>query len=157
MAENFQFTLKGVDELNKKLASISADLRTKGGRFALRKAANIVADQLRVNAAALDDPLTAESIIKNVAVRWSPKYFNATGDLKFRVGIMGGAGGNKTSEELSGLPGLDTRHWRHKEYGTEKMPAQPFMRRALPESAGKAGSEFISQYQKSIERALKKI
>lgn len=157
MADNFQFTLKGVEELNKKLANISKDMKLKGGRFALRKAANVVADRVKQNAAALDDPETAESIFKNVAVRWAPKHFRATGDLKFRVGIMGGAGGNKTSEQLSGLPGLDTRHWRHKEFGAEKMPAQPFMRRALPETAEKAADTFIAQYKKSIDRALKKL
>jgi hypothetical protein len=39
----------------------------------------------------IDDPTTAEVIAKNVSVRWSSKRFNSTGDLAFRVGVLGGA------------------------------------------------------------------
>jgi len=148
--------LKGVDALLKKLTGLSFDMKYKGGRFALRKAAQVVVRQVKQNAQRIDDPATVADITKNVAERWNARLFKRTGDLGFRVGILGGAGGNKTSEELSGNPGGDTRHWRYKEFGTEKMKAEPFMRPAGEQSAQAATDEFILQYGKSLDRALKK-
>ena len=154
MAE--EFSLTGLDDLLAKFKSVKGDVKYKGGRFALRKAANLVADRVRSNAAQVDDPASAADISKNVAVRWSSRTFKKTGNLAFRVGIMGGAGGRATSESLSGLPGEDTRHWRFLEFGTSKMRAQPFMRKSLADNISAATTEFISQYGKALDRALKK-
>jgi len=153
---DLKFSLIGVEQLNAKLDSVSKDIKLKGGRFALRKAANVVATALKQNARALDNPETAESIEKNVAVRWSLKRFKRSGDLMFRVGIMGGAGGNKKSSDLEGLPGKDTRHWRHLEFGSSKNRAQPFARKSLVDNVGAATSEFVGQYNKAIDRAIKR-
>lgn len=171
-----------MEELNKKLDALSKDLKFKGGRAALRRSAQIVAAQVRNKAANIDDPKTAEQIQKNVTVRWAPKHFRATGDLKFRVGILGGArapAGSKQERatelkrrrlgyesleskgEIAGKgkgnPGGDTYYWRWVEFGTEKAPAQPFMRPALSESAEQATDAFIARYKKSIDDIVKKI
>lgn len=148
--------MTGAEELHKRIQALTYDVAKKGGRFALRKAAQVVRDQVKSNAQAVDDPKSREDIVKNVTERWGSKFNKITGDLMFRVGIQGGAGGNKTSAELDGLPGGDTRHWRYIEFGTEKMPAHPFMRPAFEQSAQNATNVFIFQYGKALDRALKK-
>ena len=84
-------SLIGLDELLGKLESVTSDVKLKGGRFALRKAANLIAIKAKENAKRLDDPTSSEEIAENIAVRWSGKRFKTTGDLAFRVGVMGGA------------------------------------------------------------------
>lgn len=155
MSDSFQFKLTGLDSLLGKLDAVSKDMKYKGGRFALRKAANIVAAAAKANAGQIDDPATAEEIAKNVAVRWSGRTFKTTGSLMFRVGIMGGAS-FADKKPRTGLAGGDTRHWRFIEFGTSKARAKPFMRRAMTENIGAATDEFIRQYERSLDRAIKK-
>jgi HK97 gp10 family phage protein len=150
------FELRGMESMLAKFDSIKQDVKYKGGRAALRKAANLIATKAKENAQKLDDPETAANISKNVAVRWGGKRFKATGDLNFRVGILGGAGGNKKASELDSLPGKDTRHFRHVEFGTEKTAAQPFLRPSLQNNTGEAISVFAKEYEKAIDRAIKK-
>lgn len=182
MAERVQVSLKGVGELNAKLQRLTNEMKFKGGRTALRNGALEIAAQVRANAATINDPKTAAEIAKNVAVRFSPKTFSETGNLKFRVGILGGARapegskqamaterrrqrrGGASLEDLgeiagkgSGNPGGDTFHWRFVEFGTEKTAARPFMRPALPQSAQRAADAFTSSLDKVIDRAIKKL
>lgn len=156
MADPVAVDVEGLAPLLARMEGMSFDLRKKGGRFAMRKAANVIRDKARENAKQLDDPTSAADISANVAVRFSPKDFKRNGNLVFRVGVLGGAGGKKTAEQLSGLPGKDTRHWRQQEFGNSRHPAQPFMRRALAENIQAATNEFISQYNKSLDRAIKR-
>jgi HK97 gp10 family phage protein len=148
-----QFGLQGIEELTAKFASITSDVKYKGGRFALRKAANVVAKAAKQGAQRVDDPRTGRSISDNVAVRFSTRTFKRNGNLMFRVGVKHGAllkNGGDTS------PNAPTPHWRLIEFGTEKMAADPFMRTALESNVGQATNEFINQYKKSIDRAIKK-
>ena len=156
MTDGVSFKLEGMDEILGKLKELSHDVKYRGGRFALRKAANLIAMKAKENAKTIDDPASAADIGKNIAVRWSGRTFKTTGDLKFRVGVMGGAGGSAPSNAMAGLPGGDTRHWRHVEFGTEHARAQPFMRRALSENVSAAVAEFSKEFPKAIDRALKR-
>jgi len=163
--------LKGVDSLLAKLDAVTKEIKFKGGRFGLRKAANLVADAVKAGAASVDDPVTANSIARNVAVKFSPRTFKRTGNLLFRVGILGGAqnyantkdnvragragksfvtGGDKSN------PGGDTWYWRLLEFGTQNMAARPFMRPALGNNADAAIGTFAREAEKSIDRALKR-
>ena len=153
MSDTVSYSLIGIDSLLAKLESISYDMKRKGGRFALRKAAGVVEKALKRNASAIDDPNTPADISKNVAVRFSNRTFKQTGNLKFRVGILGGA---SPASKQTGQPGGITYHWRHIEMGTESIAARPFMRRALEENIGAATNEFIKQYELAINRAVKR-
>lgn len=155
MADDIQFSLTGLDSLLGKIDSIKQETKRKTGRAALRKAANVVRDAAKANAKRINDPRSAPDIAENIAVRFSKKRFKRTGDLMFRVGVMGGAGGGKKGSR-DGLPGKDTRHWRFKEFGTEKMPADPFMRPALENNINLATDTFIREYEKGIDRAIKR-
>lgn len=179
MADGLQFQLDGLDDLLNKMDGLVHDMKLKGGRFALRKAAQSLQRQAIDNAQRLNDPETAEDISKNIAVRWSGRRYRRTGDLMFRVGILGGArsssksavkserrrrrAGIKSLKELGevegkgkGNPGGDTYYWRFLEFGTAQMAARPFMR-PVPDQAGqKAVSEFVTQYGKALDRAIRR-
>lgn len=171
MADGFDFELKGADAVLGKLKSVSSDVRKKGGRFALRKAAKLLALEVQSNALRLDDPKTSNSISKNVAIRWSGQYFKAKGDLKFRVGILGGsanyandrwnrrkkrAGKQYVTDGSKSNPGGDTFYWRFLEYGTERASAKPLMRSAAHAKAGAAADEFVRQYGRALDRAIRR-
>lgn len=166
--------MNGLDELNKKLEGLSYDVQKKGGRFALRKAAQVLRDAARSGAASLNDPETPAVIAKNIMERWSSQYNKRTGDLMFRVGVMGGAFG-KAAGDTQGLygdkftkatrkrgamggdlPGGDTRHWAYLEFGTEKMPARPFIQPAVEGNLQQATNVFMKQFDAAIGRAIKK-
>ena len=163
------FKLEGLEPLLAKFAAITADVKYKGGRFALRKAAMLIAQKAKENAARVNDPETAESIEKNIAVRWNGRLFKRKGDLGFRVGVMGGArqyagtrenkitgragkdyfvGGDKTN------PGGDTFYWRFIEFGTQKIGARPIMRPALADNVTTVTTEFVTHFSKALERAI---
>lgn len=185
MVDPVTANVEGLEPLLARMDNLSFDLRKKGGRFAMRKAANVIREKARANAQQIDDPDSAESIAKNIVVRFSPKDFKRNGDIAFRVGVLGGARGHAAaSGEVAGKgknnPGGDTFHWRFIEFGRGPVtakgngalanaqtgeffgkevgpaPAQPFMRRALSENIQVATDEFINQYNKSLDRAIKR-
>lgn len=161
MADSVSLEIHGLEALTAKLDTVSHDMRYRGGRFAMRKAANLIRDRAKENASRLDDPETAANIAENIAVRFSPRVFRQRGELQFRIGVRGGAKGHAAaSGEFKGAgkgnPGGDTYHWRFLEFGTQNMPAQPFLRRALAENVQAATNEFVSQYDRALDRALKR-
>jgi len=153
-------SIEGAKALTKIMDAVSNEVKYKGGRAALRKAADLVAGAVKANAQRLDDPKTAEQISENVAVRWSPKKFKRSGDLMFRVGLLGGAQSKSGQGEFAGKgksnPGGDTWYWRLLEFGTRNMQAHPFMRPALEKNTQAATAEFVRQAKRSIESAAKK-
>ena len=149
------FTIEGLDELLAKLDAISYDLKQKGGRASLRRAANIIRDAAKRSADAIDRADTENSIPANIKIQWGSRTFKKTGDLLFRVGVDGGAAytnKNKGAKRKGG----DTFYWRFIEFGTQKMQARPFMRPAIKQNQDKATQEFIASYIRYIDRAIKK-
>lgn len=149
-------TMNGLDDVLAKIAAVKYDVAKKGGRFALRKAAQVMVKAAKDNAQRIDDPETAANISKNIVERWNGRLNKATGDLGFRVGVQGGAGGNKKASDLASLPGHDTRHWRYVEFGTEKTAAEPFLVPAFKANLQNATNTFIVQYSAALERAIRK-
>ncbi|HEL8026119.1 TPA: HK97 gp10 family phage protein, partial [Escherichia coli] len=91
MADGIEMKIEGLDAVAGKLSALSGVAESKAGRFALRKAANVIRDRARANAARIDDPQTDEAIHQNIVARFSSKRYRQTGDLAFRVGVLGGA------------------------------------------------------------------
>ncbi|HBW9435746.1 TPA: hypothetical protein MFP15_08535 [Klebsiella pneumoniae] len=151
MADGVEYKLTGVDELLGKLESITDDMKRKGGRAALRKAANVIANRAKANARRLDDPETGRSIADNIAVRWNGREFKRSGNLGFRIGVLHGAVLKRHPDKAKNAP---TPHWRLLEFGTENMRAQPIMRPAAESGAEEAMNTFVEEYGKSIDRAI---
>lgn len=150
------FELQGFESVYAKLKLLKDEAKYKAGRSALRKSAKVVEKKAKSNASRIDDPETAANIEANITTRFGSKYAKATGNPMFRVGVLGGAGGNKKSSELQGLPGKDSRHWRYIEFGQEDVAARPFMRPALSDSIGEATRTFAKSFEKSIDAAVRK-
>jgi HK97 gp10 family phage protein len=117
----------------------------------------------------LDDQETGRSIADNIVeqgvtatgknstkfrgVQFATRRFKATGDLMFRVGVQGGAVTEKSPEKNRGAK---TPHWRLLELGTETIPAKGIMRNALESNSEVVGNTFVSEFNKAIDRAIKK-
>ncbi len=153
MADDVQFSLIGVDSLLAKLESVSFDVKRKGGRAALRKAAQLIANKAKEGAERLDDKETGRSIADNIALRWNGRLFKRSGNLGFRVGVLHGAVLKDGGDLAQNAP---TPHWRLLEFGTEKFAAAPFMRPALAKNHGEATNLFLAEYKKAIDRAIKR-
>lgn len=156
-----EWNIEGLESLLKKFEAIDYDIKRKGGRAALRKAANVIVKAAQANAMKIDDPNTAETIYRNITTRWNGRLFKSTGDLGFRIGVAGGAQGfAAASGELKGKgkenPGGDTWYWRHIEFGTQNISARPFMRPALADNVTTAEQAFVNEYTKAIDRAIKR-
>lgn len=153
MVADVNFSLIGLDSVLGKFESVTYDVKRKGGRSALRKAAQMVAGFAKEGALKIDDADTGRSIADNIDLRWDGKRFKRNGDLGFRIGVKQGA---KLKDGGDTSPGSPTPHWRLLEFGTSKMPAEPFMRKALSEHISEITNEFVSQYDRALDRALKR-
>lgn len=153
MMANATFELKGVDELEAKLKTITYETRRKTGRSALRKAANVLRKRAIDSAKRFDDPETTEDISKNIAINWNNKTFRRTGDMHFSVGVRGGA--KKGGKAKKGKGG-DTWYFRFVEFGTQHMAAQPFLRPAMEQGSADASQAFVDEYKKGIDSAIRR-
>ncbi|URD40654.1 HK97 gp10 family phage protein [Pseudomonas sp. BYT-5] len=156
MADGVEFSITGLESLLGKLGAVSYDVRRKGGRAALRKASQVVVQKAKEGAERIDDKETGRSIADNIALRWNGRLFKQTGDLGFRIGVLHGAVLAKKGEAVDLSTNAPTPHWRLIEFGTEKMAAVPFMRPALANSIAEVTNTFVSEYEKSIDRAIRR-
>ena len=171
MADGVEVSLDGLDSLLGKMEAVSDVTRNKAGRFALRKAANLIRDRARSNATRVDDPLTKEAIYKNIVASFGSREFRRTGNLTFRVGVMGGArqyaqtkanvrkgraGGTYKIAGDKGNPGGDTWYWRMLEFGTEHAAARPIIRPAMNGIDGPVINVFAEEMEKAIDRAIRR-
>lgn len=171
MADGVEVNLSGLDSLLGKIGAVSDVTKNKAGRFALRKAAEVIRDRARSNALRIDDPLTKEDIQKNIVASFSSKQFRRTGDLAFRVGVMGGArqyantkdnvrksraGKTYKTSGDKGNPGGDTWYWRFLEFGTEHASARPILRPAMNGVDNEVINVFSLEMEKAIDRAIRR-
>ncbi len=141
--------------MTQKMLGLAPKLRRKGLRKAARQAMNIVRDDARARGKALDDPVTAEKIWKNIITQESVRQGRREGGVVMRVGVRGGASSNQHSKDASGNPGGDTRHWRYLEFGTQHTPPAPFMRPAFSTNVNAVTDRFVQVFGQEIDAALR--
>jgi HK97 gp10 family phage protein len=149
-------TMTGLDDLKAKLDSVIYETRYKGGRFALRKSAQVFVKAAQSNARQVDDPATARNIASNIAERWNGRLYKTTGDLGFRIGVKGGARFSGRNRKIVDAADAPTPEWRAVEFGTETTPAHPFLRPAVLGNLQTGTNVFISEFGKAIERAIRR-
>lgn len=150
---DIEIDIKGLDGIVDKMSKLPSRLQRSGLRKAARQAANIIRNDARRRARALDDPETPEKIWKNIIVQESRRGSRRVGGVMMRVGVRGGASRNQHSKDASQNPGGDTRHWRFKEFGTAKTAAQPFMRPAASANAQAAVDKLAEVLSQEIDKA----
>lgn len=69
MADGVEFSITGLESLLGKLDSVSYDVRRKGGRAALRKAAQVVVQKAKEGAERIDD--YPNVTVSGTTVSWS--------------------------------------------------------------------------------------
>lgn len=172
MTDGVEARVIGLGNIHASLGGLKADIRYKGARYAMRRAALLVRDAAVRNAQRLDDPQSPQDISKNITVRFSTSTFRRTGDVLFRVGVLGGArayantkanvrkgragSAYKTDGDKTN-PGGDTWYWRMLEFGTENMQAKPFMRPALSQNADAATDEAAKQLSTWLDRYFRRL
>lgn len=155
MVDQISARLQGLKPLTEKMLGLAPKLRRKGLRKAARQAMNIVRDDAKARAKAMDDPKTAEKIFRNIVTQEAGRQGQREGGVVMRVGIRGGAGSNQHSKDASGNPGGDTRHWRYIEFGTQSFAPAPFMRPALSTNVNTVTDRFVRVFTQEIDAALK--
>lgn len=135
MADFITYKLKGADELSRVFKTLPQKLQREIVVPAAKDAMDIVLKDAIARAGAIDNPLTAPDISKNIAMVEDTAYFNATGSTKISVGVR------KTKR---GQRGGNTFYWWWVELGTSRNRAQPFMRNALGQNQQAVFQEFLS-------------
>lgn len=157
VADGVEVQITGLDELKATLEGVSYDTQRKGGRFALRKAAQVIREKAKANAMRLDDPETGRTIAANIAERWDGKFFRRTGgDMKSRIGVLGGSIRRATKGNPDTGAGGATPHAMLVELGTEHSRAQPYLRPAAEESVNQVVNTFVTEFDRHVERAIKR-
>ncbi|WP_325984942.1 HK97-gp10 family putative phage morphogenesis protein [Pseudomonas protegens] len=154
MADQITARLQGLKPVTDKMLGLAPKLRRKGLRKAARQAMNIVRDDAKARARAMDDPETAEKIWRNIVTQESARQGQREGGVVMKVGVRGGAGSNQHSKDASGNPGGDTRHWRYLEFGTQHNPPAPFMRPAFSTNVNAVTDRFVQVLGQEIDAAL---
>lgn len=154
MADQITARLQGLKPVTDKMLGLVPKLRRKGLRKAARQAMNIVRDDAKARARAMDDPETAEKIWRNIVTQESARQGQREGGVVMKVGVRGGAGSNQHSKDASGNPGGDTRHWRYLEFGTQHNPPAPFMRPAFSTKVNAVTDRFVQVLEQEISAAL---
>jgi HK97 gp10 family phage protein len=159
----------GAEGLRETLRALSDEDATLAFRKGLGRGARVIADKATANMAALDDSGTKESMAKNVNVRFSTRRFKSTGDIMWRIGMIGGArqyvdnsdnrkkgrvGGDYDGGGDSGAPGGDTFYWRFHEFGAKNVRESKPMRNAMEAGAQPALNEFFQGAREAIEKII---
>lgn len=165
--------LRGLEPILVRMRNLPSKLQKRGAQRAARAGANVIRAAARESWRGLDDPTTAASIQKNVAVQAAPRYGRSVGGVVMRVGIRGGAkqyvdsgenrrrgrvgrtyavGGNIASTGPN--PGGDTWYWRFHELGTSRIAAKNFMLKALQNNLERATAATALVLSREIDRAV---
>lgn len=157
-----EFQIEGLGDVLTRMRQLSPKLQQKGARTAVRKGAAIVRKAAQENAKRIDDPATARSIAKNIAMQFASRSSRQIGGVMFRVGVRGGAKNPETKsvrQQGSGKVakanrGGDTWYWRLVELGTSKMRAQPFMVPALANNVEKVTATITTELNVEIDKLI---
>lgn len=140
------FKIEGLDAVLAKMRGLAPKLVKKGLRSAGTKAMRIVRDDARKGAKAIDDPASGSNIAKNIITRYDGRGSKRVGGAVTKVGVAGGARPRPGRE--------DTGHWRLVEFGTEHMPARPFMRPALANNVEQVTTVYVQALNAEIDKAV---
>jgi HK97 gp10 family phage protein len=148
-------TITGTEQIVRNLNLLPERIGRNAMRRALRKGANVIRDQARINARQLDDNLTREAIYKNIVTQgMGRKRERQAGGVGMRVGVLGGA---RKRDAGASNPGGDTWYWRILEFGRSGVEANPFMRKAMLSEMGRSFSTTLESMKKETDKELSKL
>ena len=152
MAVKVQAKIEGLQDLEKRLKSLVPMIRGKKGfaqnplRTAARKGADVIVDSASQKARRFDRPDTPIRVHENIGRKPI--------SVKERDKVTG------RGDSLEGYDiGLQKKAWYgiFKELGTDRQPAQPFLRPALEEKRAEAVKVFKESLTKSLDMIVEKL
>jgi len=141
--------VEGLDKVLANLKALPIKVRRSAARKATGKGAAIIKKKAKQNALRVDDPETGRRIADNIGQRFRSRYFKQTGDTMVSVGVLTNRGRIPRGNPDEGKGG-NTPHWHLVELGTERAPAQPFLRPAAESSV----SEVYNAVAVELERQV---
>lgn len=160
---SFEIDIKGVEELRSKMKALGSIKGSAAVRAALRQSLAPAKASATAKAKAFDDPATDEKVWANITVRNGGKRReNREDGLVVRLGVAGGAAQYANTKENVRKrrvgkvyeTGGSTWYWRLLEFGTEKMPAQPFLQPSVRGNEEKIIGSFSLNLDRLLDRAI---
>jgi len=153
MSDQF-FTVKisGLSEIQKKLEAMPQKVAKRAIRTALRKASIVVRDKI-VSFAPWKTGFLAEHF--NIKIRAFRNYLAAVSHIgpNSKVYYPANPNAGKRGGKRKSMPVIAVAQFN--EFGTVKMPAQPFVRPAFAATRDKALEIITDELRKAIEAATK--
>lgn len=169
-----EFKIDGLDQIEKALKKLGAEVGAKELRGALRDAALPALEEMQLKAPVFDEP-TRDVYLKKVSSRFkgeigqskngSNKITVASGGLKDSIKRRGsinkkGIKTRKFDKDTTALVSVGTKgiFYAHLiEFGTQHIKAQPFIRPAAEKTTPEAIKIFNARIQKRIQNATKRL
>lgn len=158
-----QTMLRGLDGLLSALQALPPAVASKNGgpaRVALARGAKVIRDDARARA-----PKDTGAMVANIVMQRDRQPQQSGANERYVVGVRGGARryANTKRNARKGRAGKEyqtagnTYYWRFIEFGTERQPAQPFLRPAFETQKENALAVITDTLAKGIESAAKKV
>ena len=147
--------VENLDEVIDKMSTFASKLQRKGLTQALRKGMRPVVRTARAKA-----PVDTGALKKAIVARVNTRMGRRVGGAVVQVGIRGGAKEyvNDSRNRRMGRVGQSYEqggnqfYFRFLEFGTNKLPARPFLRPALAENAQKTTDIVTAELRKAVDR-----
>lgn len=149
-------TVSGIPELKRALRGLSADMRRKVIRSALRKGAAVIQERAKALAPVLSKPAPFRrpgTVRKRITVRAS-KFARQAGNVGVFINvrpIRGSAQVRRYGRASAHNPN-DPFYWRFLEFGTKKMAARPFLAPAAVGTFARAVAVFAKEAGPAIQK-----
>lgn len=143
MASSVTVKIEGLSELGARMKTLTSDVNNRIARAATAAGAVVIR-----NAAQQKVPVDSGNLKKNIIVKRLPK---GESPLTSEHIVTVRKGKLTSKQKSSGLK--DAYYGSFVEYGTAKMPAQPFMRPAYDQNKEKAAEAIKDRIRKRIEKA----
>ena len=145
--------IHGLDDLNRAIKELAADLRRKVVRAALRDAAKPIQRAAVANAPVLKNPHPYRlpgTVRQSIKIKSSKVFNGQDGEIGVfvSVGKRKGLGGKASARNP-----FDPFYWRFLEFGTKHLSAQRFMARAFETNSGQAIDIFKTKIKARIDKA----
>lgn len=158
---NLSVKVTGLKELGQALENLGRKTKNKLGAKAMRKGGAIIRDQARANAPMLKEKVPHRkrgTLKKNIVASTKPQKDGSVRTIIFVRSLK-----NSKVLEFKGKTGKsgaynpnDPFYWRFVEFGTSKMPAQPFLQPAFSAKKEQAAREVITTLRNDILQEAKR-
>ncbi|WP_293716493.1 HK97-gp10 family putative phage morphogenesis protein [Stenotrophomonas sp. UBA7606] len=162
MAERIE--IEGLDGLLKSLRGLPKAVQGKPLQAGMRAGGNLIRDEARRRAPKASGAMARRIVTRRANAKNRRKAGVGEGGEYYTVGVMLGQrrkyANTKRNQRMrrvgkSYRPASDVYYWRFKEFGTKKMPAEPFLTPAGEAKGPEAAQVVIDATWKAIDKYTK--